>query len=995
MTLQAKTRPSKVLILVTCVILVGLAPPAFSQHARAEAIARLEALPLVLHGNDGLLQQLVIVETEGRSSGTERLVVRIGDATTEVELNRAKNASPSQALIRIPYAPRPRSAEFVLQSGRRVADRKVLSLNPVPDFTFGLFAASHVCIAYENTMALTHQDASFAVGEAVRLLEKYPEAVWSIEFTWALKLYWDEHPERQALIKKLLQEGRLEVGGRFAPNHQDGFDGESLARQIAAAQWWLENMVGSRTHVTFDWDNPVYYAQEPQLYKQAGFDGWVAGCYYDCDEDRTRPQTAFRDGSPFFKHVGVDGSAATVLSPARGLQDVYTVSQVVGLSTFQKGGGLLRTLDPETMSVSYARSLAALITGTQARSGLNFLAGSADMGDQTYPHEDLFQKARYWNSVFATPRIQFLPATSLLRRANTSEKISDELVGDVPWWIRQAGNMLVLRYRANEISASLRFAETMASLDTLQLGSLYPAEALAAGWNELLQVEQHEQYFSAWGNGDDILDWSQAKLDRAEAIAHSVAQAGMHELASRVQSSRSGAHVVVFNRLNWESNDVVKVEVPGEQEDLAVVDESGQTVPSNSAPEAGGRQISFAAKAPPLGYASYYLQPAAAKNPLPSTSSTTIENEFYRLTVDPANGLITSLYDKSLQRELVDPARPSGGFRLLWDDGGAGTKTWSISRPNGKQWWQGDFANSNVVLQRTGAGQELHIRGPLLDQRNPHFGDWREVQYRLTPGISRLDIKITYDWAGDKSNRAWLIFELALALHQAKTTYGSPFAALDYREYPGDQPSLSHLRTMHNWADVYDPVARFGISIAGPSTQIVIQPEGIGVTLISRHGSETAEECVGLDGRHEFRYALRSHAGDWREGAAMQFGYEHEGGGSPLQAVLATTRGGNLRPSQTLLSIQGDHIAVTALKMAERGQDLVLRLHPTTDTSATAALPDASREGIVQAWRSNILEDALESIPLAALDRLPLKKWEIVSLRLTLADRGGPSPAWK
>ena len=37
--------------------------------------------------------------------------------------------------------------------------------------------------------------------------------------------------------------------------------------------------------------------------------------------------------------------------------------------------------------------------------------------------------------------------------------------------------------------------------------------------------------------------------------------------------------------------------------------------------------------------------------------------------VNEKTGLITSLYDKRLARDLVDPAKPTGGFRIVWDDG--------------------------------------------------------------------------------------------------------------------------------------------------------------------------------------------------------------------------------------------------------------------------------------------------------------------------------------
>src|SRR5207249_5973449 len=109
--------------------------------------------------------------------------------------------------------------------------------------------------------------------------------------------------------------------------------------------------------------------------------------------------------------------------------------------------------------------------------------------------------------------------------------------------------------------------------------------------------------------------------------------------------------------------------------------------------------------------------------------------------------------------------------------------------------------------------QVLVVRGPLLGEGELKFGQWREVRYRLTTGVARLDIGIRYVWGPDpkKQKRAWLIFDLPLGLRQAQATYGSPYGAVDYQEFSGDQPSMLRIRTMHNWCDLYDADANLGV----------------------------------------------------------------------------------------------------------------------------------------------------------------------------------------
>jgi alpha-mannosidase len=510
-------------------------------------------------------------------------------------------------------------------------------------------------------------------------------------------------------------------------------------------------------------------------------------------------------------------------------------------------------------------------------------------------------------------------------------------------------------------------------------------------------VEQHEQLSSAVCNGDDVLDWSNARLDRAQAVARSAAHEAMRDIASRIAAKLPGRPVVVFNRLNWETHDVVAVKLPEGETNFRILDDAGREVPSAMKSAAEPEGIAFAASAPGLGYRTYYLASGGAvKTTRPQKKSNariglSIENEFYRLKVAPRTGLVVSLFDKTLRQELIDPARPAGGFRLVEDKG----KDWHESHPTGKVWRQGDYSNSTVTIELTPLGQELVARGPLLGEGEANFGKFREARYRLAAGIPRLDIAIRYSWDADKSRRAWLMFDLPLALSKVKATYGTPYGAWDYREFAGSQPTLQRIRTMHNWCDLYEPDAGVGVTVAGPSTQLELNDDGLAIALTSRHGDTSGDLCIGLDGEHSFHYAMRSHRGDWRESQAVRFGAEHEAGRSPMGAVLATPRGGSLPATQTLLHVNGEHLVVTALKQAHEGEDIVLRLYEADGKPDVLSLPEVSRQGIAAAWESNIVEDRVAPLTPAALEQVHVAPWEIISLRLGLVSRGGEEKDWK
>ena len=76
-------------------------------------------------------------------------------------------------------------------------------------------------------------------------------------------------------------------------------------------------------------------------------------------------------------------------------------------------------------------------------------------------------------------------------------------------------------------------------------------------------------------------------------------------------------------------------------------------------------------------------------------------------------------------------------------------------------------------------------------------------------------------------------------------------------------------------------------------------------------------------GRHHVLYALEGHAGDWREGETQ---WEAMRLNQPLCAFVAPKHDGALGKSFTLLSLNTRQVAVRALKLAEDGDRIIVRL---------------------------------------------------------------------
>ena len=124
----------------------------------------------------------------------------------------------------------------------------------------------------------------------------------------------------------------------------------------------------------------------------------------------------------------------------------------------------------------------------------------------------------------------------------------------------------------------------------------------------------------------------------------------------RPEESFEGEGVIVCNPLSWSCDvplDVEAKDSSGVQ--FAVADmASGRPVPSY---REGNHLFLIASSVPSFGFKKFALRQMAG--PVPGTgelrmTQTAIENQYYRITVDPASLRVVSIRDKELDREIVE-----------------------------------------------------------------------------------------------------------------------------------------------------------------------------------------------------------------------------------------------------------------------------------------------------------------------------------------------------
>jgi hypothetical protein len=144
----------------------------------------------------------------------------------------------------------------------------------------------------------------------------------------------------------------------------------------------------------------------------------------------------------------------------------------------------------------------------------------------------------------------------------------------------------------------------------------------------------------------------------------------LHDLASAINIK--GDKILVYNPLPWERGGLVKIQFSSKWNPIKALKdvETNEIIPvSNS-----GNMFSFiSGKIPSMGYKTYQAvmdEPAmkieaavtSTKTLAINTSTSTLENEFFKLQIDTLKGRISSLVDKRSGRELVNINEDTIGF---------------------------------------------------------------------------------------------------------------------------------------------------------------------------------------------------------------------------------------------------------------------------------------------------------------------------------------------
>ena len=271
-----------------------------------------------------------------------------------------------------------------------------------------------------------------------------------------------------------------------------------------------------------------------------------------------------------------------------------------------------------------------------------------------------------WNKLYAYPKIRISGVGEAMdyiaRRMGDGAPV---LRGDGgPYWEDGAASDALHTALARQNEYRALSAEKLSTVSALVNPRLQPERsALDQLWKNLLLSDEH-----TWEADRGITDpqsqesvrqrdVKDARATDAHRLVNHILERSLSALADFIPQG-SGT-LIVFNSLNWRRTGLVETDL---DKGLEIVDlATHQPLPLEVL--SAGKSIShvrfLASDVPAVGYKCFQLRAEKSKPPEAAASGgSSLENQYYRVELDASSGSIRGIYDKELNRQLVDGNSP-------------------------------------------------------------------------------------------------------------------------------------------------------------------------------------------------------------------------------------------------------------------------------------------------------------------------------------------------
>jgi len=768
-----------------------------------------------------------------------------------------------------------------------------------------------------------------------------------------------ETPEIFKRIKQHVKNGKWEiVGGMWTESDANLPSGESLARQILYGKNYFKDKFNVDVKVGWLPDTFGYCWTLPQIFKKAGIDYFLTSKLF-WETTLAFPHVIFwwqsPDGSKVLSCVTPGGYNNTNFKAVRGQcksalhKQPYLPSILLPYGEGDHGGGLNDEMINDVFKNNDKSLKISFTTALQT-----FKSIEKDVG-KSLP---IYNDELYLNTHQGTYTTQ-----GRIKKLNRKGEVALDL--------------------------SERFA-TLAYL----FGERYPYEAFYDAWKKLLFNQFHDDL--AGSSIEKVYKDVENDFNHIFNITDNVIYRSLKKISSNINTQENS--IVVFNPSNWSRTGEVKIPLASLKcKNVCIEDEKGTIIPHQIIEEDKENYLLFLAnEIPEVGYKTYQLKQNEERSKITDTTLKVkdyiLENEFFRVELSSRTGLVTSVYDKIEQEEVLAKANPN--LFYVYQDETLTEGAWNIHIGKLKKLGKPlsvkviEEGPVRVTIEATYVYKEENCDDSLL-----------KVKTTLYQGIPQIFFDLYINW-----HAKYKLVKVGFKVkgHAEFVTYEIPYGYIKRRVSDSEEATPQEREKeevpAQKWVDYTPMKGKYGISLLNDCKYgFDVKNDVLRMTLLRsvevpdpltqpEEGLKAFPKTFTDQGEHKIRYALYPHKNNWKEFMIPQVAYDFN---TPLQYVIENSHDGKFQKTGSFISVNNvKNVIISAIKKSERSDAIIIRLYETNGQESSIQI--SSIFPLNEVWETDLLENPITKIKLVSenLFSVDVKKFEIKTLSLKFEREG-------
>lgn len=835
--------------------------------------------------------------------------------------------------------------------------RREFKLTAQRKWTIYVVPHTHLDVGYTDYQGKIAETQPRVLSQAENLIREHPDFRFSMDGSWNLEqLLATRSATKQEEIINLIRSGKMAMPVQYC-NLLTGYASlETLYRSL-----YVSKDLARRYNLPFEYANitdvPTYSGSYPSILASSGVKYWVAASNND------RAPVFFYDHwnekSPFWWQ-GPDGKKV-LFWYSRHYEHVQTL---FGLPPQLEAVQESLPIYLQAYSQPSYKPDIALLYGTQVEN-TDLVPSTAVFADD-------------WNKRYTFPKLAYATFADFFHYIDA--KYGSELPvykGDGSgYWEDGIGSDAYFAAEDRKNQNRALSAEVLSSVaHSVDPDLNPPAGVFADIWRNIILFAEHTwlSYNSvSQPDHEQSIKQLRVKDDRAERASleiENVMDRSLSQLADQIHIPANT--LVVFNSLNWKRDALVETDLFEHPEltDLT----THQSVPLQVLyTKEKFLHVRFLAKdLPAVGYKCFAITYKDRGAPERINENTRIiENTWYRITVDGNSGAIASIFDKDLQREIVDEKSSYKFGQYLYVTGGDGD-TQMINPfpalPPGVLTVHPSEKGQILRVEKLPWGQSVHLKSSALNTPTIET----EVLLLNNQKKIQLTYRVNKEYTTKKEG---VYFAFPANVSSPHFRYASQQGWIDPAKDILKGGSLEWFN-VQQWMEVNDgnlavgivpldePLASFG-DINRGTWPGEFKPESGTIFSYVMNNYWHTNYRAAQGGQFTFRYVVTS-SKQLDGGALNKLGLEEM---RPVEVnyVVPQDKVGNPpRPlaaeGQSFLEAHADNIALITWKKAEEGNGSILRLQELAGRASELDL-HLSRNNIRSAQLCSGVEDPLEQL---------------------------------